>query len=418
MKNGFFMATGVLLVAGTIGLGQTLPTAPPKASGAPALLASVPQDPIIVYPSIEPPGTRFWVSADYLLWWLRKGPVNGPLVTSGSVNDAIPGALGQPRTQVLFGNNDLNYNPFSGMRFQAGIQLDSGLSLEGGFFLFETRTVSFNAASDANGNPLIARPIFNNRANLEEAYGTSFPGAWFGQTGVSSHSALQGYEINLAANLRDTACSQFQFLVGFRALNLNEDLAIQDRLAPLKPGILTFLGKAVNAPNSLADFDRFHAGNQFYGGQLGGRWETFFDRFSLAVTGKVAFGATQELVTIDGSSTQLTPAGSTTVPGGILAQTSNMGRHYRDVFAVVPEANVNLNWQLTPRLSASTGYSFLYWSSVARPGSQIDHGVNPSLPPTDQSFGTTGAGQNRPGFQFQSSSFWAQGVNFGLMFRF
>ena len=57
------------------------------------------------------------------------------------------------------------------------------------------------------------------------------------------------------------------------------------------------------------------------------------------------------------------------------------------------------------------------WNDVVRPGNQIDRVVNPNIVPTDQDFGVAG-GPRRPAPLFNSSDFWAQGVNFGLHFRY
>ncbi len=43
------------------------------------------------------------IRAEYLLWWTKNGPTPGPLVTTGSLLDTAPGALGMPHTSVLYG---------------------------------------------------------------------------------------------------------------------------------------------------------------------------------------------------------------------------------------------------------------------------------------------------------------------------
>ena len=58
--------------------------------------------------------------------------------------------------------------------------------------------------------------------------------------------------------------------------------------------------------------------------------------------------------------------------GGVLTQTSNIGRYYRNPFAVVPEVTISLGVQFAPWLRGTIGYNILYWSNVARPGNQID----------------------------------------------
>ena len=134
---------------------------------------------------------------------------------------------------------------------------------------------------------------------------------------------------------------------------------------------------------------------------------------------KVALGATEQIVNINGGSTVLVPgAAPVSAVGGILAQQSNIGQHYHCTFGVVPEAGLEVGYQITPRIRATLGYTALYWSSVARPGNQIDRTVNPALPPTDAMFGI-GGGPARPALpSLRESDFWAQGLNFGLMFGF
>lgn len=415
-------ALGIALLCASMAWGQAA-----KDSRPPTQLPSS-----IAPPQSEAPGTAcdspccsqgppFWLSADYLLWWLRSGPVNGPLITTGSAGDAIPGALGQPGTRVIFANN-LSSNPFSGMRLQGGIGLGGGLALEGGYFFLERRADNFTAASDAGGAPVIARPVFSTRTGLQDAERSSNPGLWSGQTTLNAHTTLHGYEINLAQTpglfAVDTgeSASHVDLLLGYRALSLNEDLSLQDTLVPLAPA-LSFQGNPINAPSPLADFDKFHTRNQFYGGQLGARWQGYAGALTLGLTGKVALGANQELVTIEGASTLLNPGSSVTVPGGVLAVPSNIGRYYRSVFAVAPEAGVSVGWRLTERLSTNIGYTLIYISNVVRPGNQIDHTVNPTQVPTDQDFGK-GGGPPRPAFSFHSSDFWAQGINLGLRYQY
>src|ERR1019366_1450542 len=111
----------------------------------------------------RPTNERFWVSADYLASFMRPMRLGSPLVTTGSVNDAHPGALGQPSTTVLFGNNTIDFGLMSGVSLNAGLFLDgqNRLSLEWRGFLSTPSQSTFSATSDANGNPLLTRPVFS-----------------------------------------------------------------------------------------------------------------------------------------------------------------------------------------------------------------------------------------------------------------
>lgn len=366
---------------------------------------------------------RLWMSADYLLWWLKSQPAPGPLVTGGSAADPIPGALGQPGTTVLFGNQNINQNPFSGMRLGAGYWFgpERRVGIEGSYFLLEKQTQFFTAGSGPAGSPVIARPVIFT-PGIEGSEVSSFPGEIAGATAVSASTRLTGWEINAAIRARRQGNFTYDVIAGFRSLDLNESLVIQDSLTPLLPdGFLTFQGVAngVLPPSRLADFDSFHTSNKFYGGQIGGRFDWRSGRFHANVLTKLALGTTQEIVTINGSTSVITPgAASVTAPGGILAQPTNIGRYYRSEFGVVPEIGLNLGYQVTQHIEVLMGYSFLYWNSVVRPGNTIDRTVNASQIPSDQGFTPGAAVPARPAFGFNSSDFWAQGINFGLAFRY
>lgn len=364
------------------------------------------------------------MSADYLLWWLKSQPSPGPLVTIGSAGDAIPGALGQPNTRVLFGNQNINENPYSGIRLGAGYWFGSErrIGIEGSYFLLEKQTQFYSAGSGNTGTPVIARPITFVPGGVQGSEVSSFPGELVGATAVAASTRLFGWETNVAFRAARQGNFTWDVIAGFRSLDLNESLVIHDHLTPLLPdGFLTFRGVAngVNPPSTLSDFDSFHTSNKFYGAQVGSRFDWRSGRIHANVLTKLALGTTQELVTINGSTSVFTPGAATvTAPGGILAQPTNIGRYYRSEFGVVPEIGLNLGYQVTPHIEVLMGYSFLYWNSVVRPGNTVDHTGNASQIPSDQGFVPGAAVPPRPAFGFNSSDFWAQGINFGLAFRY
>ena len=133
----------------------------------------------------------------------------------------------------------------------------------------------------------------------------------------------------------------------------------------------------------------------------------------------MALGDSQELAIINGATTAVVSPGNarTTAVGGVLTQSSNIGRYFRNAFAVVPETSLSLACQLRPWLSAHVGYDYLFWSNVVRPGDTIDRTVNRYVVPSDQNFGL-GTGPARPAFNFQSTTYWAQGLTFGLELKY
>jgi hypothetical protein len=350
---------------------------------------------------------RFYASAEYLLWWIRGSPLP-PLVTAGSAADVIPGALGLPGTQVLFGGNSVGGGPLSGGRFFVGYWLNDGHTLGaeiGGFFLGDSVT-SFSANSLGAGalpsNIILTRPFINALTGTETTELVAAPNVLAGAISVQDRIRLWGYQANLRSNL---CCGRNWFvdgLAGFRALGLDDTLNITETLQVIG-----------GTGGSFVLNDRFAVQNRFYGAQLGTYAEYRRGPWSLGLTSKLAMGPTQQIVTISGSTLTTDATGTHLAAGGLLAQTSNIGTFTRDHFTVVPEVGINLGYQVTPRLRAFVGYNFLYWSSVVRPGQQIDRTVNPNLLPP-----AIPGGPARPAFAFNGTDFWAQGITFGLLFRY
>ena len=162
--------------------------------------------------------------------------------------------------------------------------------------------------------------------------------------------------------------------------------------------------------------DSFSTRNQFYGGQIGARFGFRADRLSLDLAAKVALGSTHQVVDIQGSSLY-SGTGFALPPGvdsgGVYTQPSNIGRTSANTFTVSPQVSLKIGLDLTSRLRATVGYDFLYWSSVVRPGNQIDHNLNPTQFP-----GAAFSGSPLPAAQFNRSDFLAHGVSFGLEFRY
>jgi hypothetical protein len=237
---------------------------------------------------------------------------------------------------------------------------------------------------------------------------------------TSSSSNLQGADLNLFCNVccRPACCPtdccssdgargasfRLDVFAGPRWLQLNEELVISEQVTDPTGTLFSVV-------------DHFETRNNFYGGQVGARAEWQSGRWFVNVLGKVALGDTHQDVRINGTTTITAPgAAPITQPGGLLALPTNSGNFSRDAFSVVPEIGINVGRQLNDHLRVFAGYTFLYWSNVARPGDQIDLGVNPTQLPTAAGPGAL-LGPARPAFTFHESSFWAQGINIGMEFR-
>src|SRR5437879_3605898 len=133
MRKGMRWIVGICFVATAPLAAQSLPPVSDVKSEprSPAVAALMPPVVDCSCPPNSCENFRFWARGEYLLWWVKNAPLPVPLVTTGDPNTGlragvnIAGAIGQPGTQVLVGNNSENLGAFSGMRFTLGGWLDN-----------------------------------------------------------------------------------------------------------------------------------------------------------------------------------------------------------------------------------------------------------------------------------------------------
>lgn len=395
------------------------PTLPAPANGpvvsGPALPAAVvgAEEPLFGLPENAPPFIdrgRFRLSAEYLMWW-TKGFSVPPLVTTGPAGS--DGIVGEPGVSVLFGNTTVGPNFRNGARF--GFNWSFGprqvWGLDGRYFFLakEGQTAAFS--SDAT--PLIARPFFNLNEGVNFSEIVASPGTFGGGIVINSTSSFWGADLNLRRRLFDGCAWSIDGLVGYRYQQLGETLTITESSTDLSPPVVTFPLLSVLGGTS---FDRFRTVNHFNGGQIGAAFERTVGRFVFDVRTSVAFGVTSSTVDVSGGQTANFNFGAVETQAGLLALDSNTGRTTRNHFAVVPEVTFNIGYNITPRLRVFAGYNLVYWSSVLRPGDQIDTGLDVNrIPNFGRSPNTLT--QTRPTVTLRDTDFLAQGINFGLMFR-
>jgi hypothetical protein len=321
----------------------------------------------------------------------------------------LAGVLGAPGTTVLFdGDGGLER---SGGRFTLGFWFDDEqtIGLESTTFFLGERSMTFRDSS--GGVPILARPFLNVLSGMEASELVAFPGVLAGNIAISSSSQLWGTDLNLRTNCWRGCHWHLDWLAGVRFLGLDEKLGIAE-------GLTVPAGAGPLAGSRITVQDGFGTHNLFVGGQTGLEIGVRRGRWSLDLLGKVALGNTHQDLNINGSTLFAVPGLPLSLQrGGLYALPSNIGHFSRDRFAVVPEVDAIVGFQLTRRLRALVGYSFVYNSAVIRPGNHIDRGLNVSQLPSQLGPGNL-VGTARPAPIFHGSDFWAQGLSFGLELRY
>jgi hypothetical protein len=350
----------------------------------------------------------FWFGLEGLVWWTKTQPVAVPLITTGPAwEGANAGNLGMPGTVSL--NSPLDAGAVGGFRLYAGgwFNADHTIGMDGSFFILGQQTAGFGAVDRSGvGNLVLNEPVAGAPFNTQ----VSAPGVESGSVLVAATTQFGGADVNLLGNLYRQNGGYgwtINVLGGYRYLQLDESLTVTgnsnlfttttyndnmgDVLATAPPG------------SAVTTIDQFTTRNQFNGGQLGLQCQYLWRLVSITGAAKVALGDTYEEVRVNGNTTVF-PVNGSPVPlsGGNFASLQ-VGRYSTNRFAVAPEAELKIGYQVTPYMRAQIGYNFLYLSNVVRPGNQIDN---------------TYDGATHPLVPMAGSSFWAQGLTLGLQFSF
>ena len=348
---------------------------------------------------------RSFVQAEFLLWWVRAAEVPVLATTAGGQGT---GFLGTPGTLTLLGPGSFGDTSRTGLRVRAGTLLGESASagLDAGFFYLGDKASDFRV--DSGQFPTIARPFFAPNFDREFAELVAFPGLSTGALEVRSASRLWGADVNTRCVLCTPCDRRSEAFAGYRHLNLRESLTITE-----------FITAGPTSPDpvgtSIVVQDAFRTRNQFHGGQVGYAFARRYGALEFDGRLSVALGVTHQEVEIAGFQNRTRPGQATeTFTGGLLAAGPNLGTFTRDRFSVAPEATFNVGVRLTDRLKTYVGYNFLAWSNVVRPGDQIDRTVDLSFVPNGPRVPLS---VHRPLPTFQQSNLWAQGIQFGVEYR-
>lgn len=355
--------------------------------------------------------SRIWGGVEYLMWWHKERSLPHLVTTSPATGAAATaGVLGQTGTRTLFGNQAIGQDDEeTGYRVTGGFWLDANQTVGIGGSYAELDTQVDNYSNASLGNPVLARPFFNldPGVNAEDALLVAFPGVSEG--GINAQSSLDVYsaDVFLRYLLYSGYCNRIDVIAGYHRTEIEDDLLISHNITSVDGTTHGPVGAVINS------YDRYTVDNSFDGGEIGLRSQANDGRLTWSLLTKISFGNMRQRVTIDGSTTTTLGAASATNNYGLLTLPSNIGAYERDEFSIVPELNVGVAYNLNSSLSASVGYSVIYWSDIYYAHQVIDTTINPTQ--------VTGGlvGTNAPVFSWaDSKSFWTQGLTFGLHGRF
>ncbi len=357
------------------------------------------------------PDSRVWFRSEYLMWWNKSAEVPALATTSpDGTPQAQAGVLGQTGTEVLFSNGGVNPGSRSGGRFNLGYWFCPSCQedgIEASYLFLAYRAVGLDEASQ--GSPILAQPFFNTQTGLQDSLVVAYPGVNTGSLNIAVASTLHSSDLVWRHSMVREECYRLDFLAGYRNAGFNESVtsATSTIIYGDTQGLVP-TGTMINAT------DRFSARNDFNGGELGVSTQTNSGPWTLNLLAKVALGNTRSRVNVDGTTVTAVPQQAVvTNTGGLYALPTNIGNYTQNHISVLPELGATLDYRLTGRLKVSFGYTFLYWSRVARPGNLIDPNINPTQIPPGQL-----TGMPAPQFKFLPTDFWAQGLNVGLEYRF
>ncbi len=353
----------------------------------------------------------FWGSVEALGWW-QKGTDVPALVTTSvpGTTEADAGVLGLTTTTVLVGEQFLPYDVVPGGRFTIGHWLDASQehSIRARYWLLSSSTYDNTQVSD--GSTILAIPFVDLNQGVEAANLIAFPnaaaGIFSGNTNVHSVSNFNGGDVLLGTPIYRDCSRRLDLIAGYTFSRQSETLSISSTSSTQ-----TVAGGPFT--ETITTLDQFATSNEFHGGTLGLSMQRQVACLSVDLLAKVAFGDMRQTTFINGSTTTTNGAGIAVENNGIFAQSTNIGQLVDNRFCVVPEVNLNFGFFVCPCLKLYAGYSFIYWSSVARPGAQIDPVINLAAQ------GPIPVGDLRPAHTtILSNNTWLQGVNAGLEYRF
>lgn len=326
-----------------------------------------------------------WGRDEYLGWWMSGMRVPALVTTNPS---ALP-TLDDPNTIVLLGDQDINDGARSGGRFMLGMWFDEcgtrGMNVT--YLGLGSKLTRYYADTDSYA--WLGRPYFDIEDSADAVGVIGSPeGQTTGWVSAWAETRFQGMEVVYRRAAKRSACVDADFTIGWRWLQLTDDLSIS---------------QSVDSGATLNLTDHFETRNNFHGAVFGLQWaRPLSPCWTLESTGSFSIGNTYSVVRINGTRTG-------DPDQGLLAMDSNSGTHKATSLASIVELGLSLKRRFHCGIEATFGYSLVYWSDVMRAGDQIDLDVDPRQIPE---------AAPHPSVPMCSTDFWAQGLHVGLEYTF
>ncbi len=346
--------------------------------------------------------TDWWVNMDALLWFgqRRNAP---PLITTA--NQGMLPLAGAPGVTNLFGGGDgISSGILPGYRLSGGKYIDSCQKIGVGGQVFGIFQSSTTKSVNSNGLTSVGIPFYNDTIDADDAYLVAFNNGNPAFAGTATGRAdlnMIGAEASVYVLLGRSAQHRCDLVTGYTFNRLKDSISLVTSSVDQLPG------NGIVDGTIFETNDLFANENVFHGAHIGMLSSVIHQRVTLSTLAKVSFGNMQQSAAVRGFTTESFNNASTTFPGGLMAQPSNIVEFSRNRFAFIPQMNVKMGYALSDCLQLNVGYSLMCWSSVGLAGNQIDRTV-------DLTQARGGPAANRPAFNFQESAYWMQGLDLGL----
>lgn len=398
------------------------------------------------------PTHRFWFKGEYLLWRMSgtlqdSGKNTFPAfrntmpwtsdfqnrVTLAAVPQArpftdpnivalLPG-IDQSTTIIgmaqlaprLFSGNNLESKDRSGARLTAGMWLNDDIGVEVSYFQLETRNASFTAL--ATSDSVFRTGLTNFNVDVDAGPPPTITVTATPQTVVGTFDAaitgttmnrLWGGELNVRKRGYAMGTTQFDAIFGFRylnydeALNLEQALFVSGKLPPADASAEVLGGTTVL-------FSSMAARNRFYGFQVGGQFDTQIWDFSVGGRAKIAVGGNNQTYRF----VETVGSDITAIPASVYPNQDI--RESRTRLDWVPELSAWVAYDVTSFCRLSVGYDVIFINRIMRPnGNPVSSYGNGSV---------TNLGTNQAVFgpaisNFVENRLFVYGLSFGAEIRF